>query len=157
MAASSLADALTVSSPDVSMLGSLAPDDLPDKLQLSTPDELEEQYALRSPAAALRSVPVSCSNAEITGFCTVPEAMVRLDIDSADAPHLWRRQYPIAQTLRDAASVIIDRWFQEGKIVLAHLRGVPTTTRSLSLLRRTTKGDSLEPAPVSILEHSIEC
>ena len=119
VAASSLADALTVSSPDVSMLGSLAPDDLPDKLQLSTPDELEEQYALRRQQLLSALSPSLAANAEITGFCTVPEAMVRLDIDSADAPHLWRRQYPIAQTLRDAASVIIDRWFQEGKIVLA--------------------------------------
>ena len=101
------------------MLGSLAPDDLPDKLQLSTPDELEEQYALRRQQLLSALSPSLAANAEITGFCTVPEAMVRLDIDSADAPRLWRRQYPIAQTLRDAASVIIDRWFQEGKIVLA--------------------------------------
>ena len=40
-------------------------------------------------------------------------------IDPEHESRLHRRQYPIAQTLHDAATVIIDRWYSEGKIVLA--------------------------------------
>jgi transposase InsO family protein len=119
VASSTLVESLTVSSSDASMLGSLPPDDEPDKLRLSTPAELEQQYAPYRHRLLQDLSPSLAVNANITGFCTVPEAVVRLDIDPADASHLWRRQYPIAHALSEAASVIIDRWFQEGKIVLA--------------------------------------
>jgi hypothetical protein len=119
VASSTLVDSLSVSSSDAGILGTIPSDDQPDRIQLSTPDEMEMQYAAPRQQLLQALSPLLAVNAEITGFCTVPESVVRLEIDPADAPHLWRRQYPIAQTLRDAASVIIDRWFKEGKIVLA--------------------------------------
>jgi hypothetical protein len=117
-ASSTLVDSLAASS-HASMLGSIPTEDLPERLQLSTPEQLEAQYAAPRQHLLQALSPLLATNAAVTGFCTVPEAVVRLDIDPADADRLWRRQYPIAQTLHDAATVIIDRWFSEGKIVLA--------------------------------------
>jgi RNase H-like domain found in reverse transcriptase/Integrase core domain/Integrase zinc binding domain/Chromo (CHRromatin Organisation MOdifier) domain/Reverse transcriptase (RNA-dependent DNA polymerase) len=119
VASSTLVDSLVESSSDAGMLGYIPSDDQPDSIQLFTPAEMETQYTAPRQQLLQELSPLLAVNAEITGFCTVPEAVVRLEIDPADAPHLWRRQYPIAQTLRDAASLIIERWFQEGKIVLA--------------------------------------
>jgi hypothetical protein len=118
VASSTLVDSLGVS-PDDGVLGSIPPDDQPDKIRLFTPDELEVQYAAPRHHLLRALSPLLAVNAEIKGFCSVPESTVRLDVDPADTPLLWRRQYPIAQTLREAASIIIDRWFAEGKIVLA--------------------------------------
>lgn len=119
VASSTLVDSLVMSSSDAGMLGFIPSDDQPDNIQLSTPDELEAKYAAPRQQLLQALSPFLAINSEITGFCTVPEAVVRLEIDPADALHLWRRQYPIAHSLRDAASIIIDRWFVEGKIVLA--------------------------------------
>ena len=118
VASSTLVDSLGIS-PDAGVLGTIPPDDQPDKIRLFTPDELEVQYAAPRQHLLQALSPLLAVNAEIKGFCSIPESTVRLDVDPADAPLLWRRQYPIAQTLREAASVIIDRWFAEGKIVLA--------------------------------------
>jgi transposase InsO family protein len=117
-ASSTLMDSLTASSHD-SMLGHTPADDVPERLQLSTPEQLEAQYAAPRQHLLQALSPFLETNAAITGFCTVPEAVVRLAVEPAEAGRLWRRQYPIAQTLHDAATVIIDRWFREGKIILA--------------------------------------
>ena len=113
-----LVDSLAVSS-DASMLGSIPSDDQPDRIQLFTPEQLETEYAAPRQHLLQALSPLLAINSAVTGFCTVPEAVVCLEVNPADALRLWRRQYPIAETLRDAATVIIDRWFSEGKIVLA--------------------------------------
>lgn len=118
VASSTLVDSLAVSS-DASMLGSMPTDDLPDRIQLSTPEQLEAQYAAPRQHLLQTLSPLLATNAAITGFCNVPEAVVRLEVDPADTTRLWRTQYRIAETLRAAATVIINRWFSEGKIVLA--------------------------------------
>ena len=118
VASSTLVDPLAVSS-DASMLGSMPTDDQPDRIQLSTPEQLEAQYAAPRQHLLQTLSPLLATNAAVTGFCNVPEAIVRLEVDPADATRLWRTQYPIAETLRAAATVIINRWFSEGKIVLA--------------------------------------
>ena len=117
-ASSTLVDSLSVSSSD-SMLGSMPVDDVPEKFHLSTPEQMESEYALPRQLLHQALAPLLAVNSAITGFCSVPEAVVRLEVDPADAPRLWRRQYAIAQSLHDAATVIIDRWFREGKVVLA--------------------------------------
>lgn len=121
VASSTLVDSLVQDAPssDAGVLGSIPPDDQPDKIRLSTPDELEAQYAAPRQQLLQALSPLLAVNAKITGFCSVPESTVRLEIDPADAPLLWRRQYAIAHSLREAASVIISRWLSEGKIVLA--------------------------------------
>jgi len=117
-ASSTLVDSLAVSS-DATMLGSIPSDDQPDRIQLFTPEQIETEYAAPRQHLLQALSPLLAINSAVTGFCTVPEAVVCLEVNPADALRLWRRQYPIAETLRDAATVIIDRWFSEGKIVLA--------------------------------------
>ena len=58
-------------------------------------------------------------NAALTGFCNVPEAEVRLVIDPAYENKLYRKQYPIAESMKGPCTVKIRRWLSEGKIELA--------------------------------------
>jgi len=117
VATTALLDSLSPSH-DASMLGSLPPEDQPDRIQLFTPEDLEKEYAAPRQQLLTGLAPLLSINAGITGFCSVPEAVVQLEVDTSDT-RLWRRQYPIAQSLREAASVIIGRWLTEGKITLA--------------------------------------
>ena len=59
-------------------------------------------------------------NASLTGFCKLPESVLRLDIKPGVSPSaLRRRQYRVAQQLIARVDAVIDRWFSEGKIRLA--------------------------------------
>jgi hypothetical protein len=58
-------------------------------------------------------------NAGVTGFCNLPESVVRLEVDPAKEDKLFRKQYPVAQQLRSRVSTVINNWFTAGKIELA--------------------------------------
>ena len=84
-------------------------------LSSTTPDAIQEKYSEK-----LNTLLVLLSaNEAITGFCSLPGSQVELFIDESKKHLLYRRQYPIAQTLWSLADQVITRWFDTGKIVLA--------------------------------------
>ena len=60
--------------------------------------------------------PLILANKQIpkTSFCTLPESVVHLD--TGDHKPVYRRQYPIAQTLQPVLQETIDQWLQDGTI-----------------------------------------
>lgn len=89
------------------------------RLSMRTPVDQEADFAIKRQQLLHAIAHVLSVNASVSGFCNVPEAQVRLEIDPAYEDKLWRRQYPIAETLKAAVTAIIERWYAEGKIVLA--------------------------------------
>ena len=61
-------------------------------------------------------------------FCSVPDAVVRLD--TGDAPPVWNRQYRIAHNLEELVDKQVAQWLQRGKIRTAR----PGCPYNLSLL-----------------------
>jgi hypothetical protein len=58
-------------------------------------------------------------NTNITGFCNLPESMVKLEIPTDKRDGIYRKQYNIPFSLHPLTDQIIDRWYAEGRIVLA--------------------------------------
>lgn len=82
---------------------------------LSTPADQEEYFASkRQELLAAVSSHLSI-NASLVGFCNVPEAEVRLEIDPAYEDKLYRKQYPVAETLKPKVTAVVTRWFSTGK------------------------------------------
>ena len=52
-------------------------------------------------------------------FCTHPDSVVKLSVKPEHQDKIFRRQYKMAESLREATREIIKRWFAEGKIVKA--------------------------------------
>jgi hypothetical protein len=88
-------------------------------IHVSTAPALELDYSIHRQQLLNDASSHLQINAALTGFCNVPEAEVRLVIDPAYENKLYRRQYPVAESQKAAATVIIDRWFSEGKTMLA--------------------------------------
>ena len=84
-------------------------------LYSTTPDIIKQQYNDK-----LNRLLFHLSvNESITGFSTLPTCQVELVIDESKKHLLFRRQYPIPQTLWSLANEVILRWFNTGKTVLA--------------------------------------
>jgi hypothetical protein len=84
-------------------------------LHSTTPDVIKQKY--RSKLNTL--LVYLCANEAIAGFCTLPGSQVELIIDESKKHLLFRRQYPIPQTLWSLANEVIKRWYDTGKTVLA--------------------------------------
>jgi hypothetical protein len=80
-------------------------------------EEYESQRKLLMDNSELKQLLIQ--NEKITGFCNLPEAIVKLEIDPLKAKTLWRRQYPVAQTMIAAVDRDIIRWEATGKIAQA--------------------------------------
>lgn len=102
---------------------SAAVEDMPlhsaDKLTVSTAPELEKEFSKKRLEVLAAISPLLDINRKTVGFCTFPGAEVKLQIDPKYEDKLYRRQYSVPETLKKPTTVIIDRWFREGKIVLA--------------------------------------
>jgi RNase H-like domain found in reverse transcriptase/Integrase core domain/Integrase zinc binding domain/Reverse transcriptase (RNA-dependent DNA polymerase)/Chromo (CHRromatin Organisation MOdifier) domain len=106
---------------DMAGVGALPANEAPARAQLSTSPDLEQQYA--SGRARLMADPdviqALAENDKITGFCNLPESVVHLDIDPLQKDKLFRKQYPIPESVRPQVDAIIQRWHDAGKIRLA--------------------------------------
>ena len=95
----------------------------PIRVLTSTPPELQQQYSTeRNRILTSHDIAAAITrNEAITGFCNLPEAVLKLKLDpQLDSPtHLYSRQYPLGKRAIDAAQTIISRWFETGKIVRA--------------------------------------
>ncbi|MBS4066640.1 MAG: DDE-type integrase/transposase/recombinase [Chitinophagaceae bacterium] len=96
------------------------PNELPQRILVSTPLELESEYSIKR-TSLLSDLTESLNiNQSITGFCNLPESIVSLDVDpELRTSKLYRRQYPIAQQLYEPTNAVIERWFEAGKITYA--------------------------------------
>jgi len=99
--------------------GLVSIDEQPSRVAVSTPENLEVSFSARRNALLAELQPMFEENAKITGFCNLPESVVRLEIDPSKKHTLFRKQYPIPQRLFAAADAVIMRWFETGKICLA--------------------------------------
>ena len=52
-------------------------------------------------------------------FCNHPDATVKLSVKPEHEDKIFRRQYKMPESLREATREVIHRWFKEGKIVKA--------------------------------------
>jgi hypothetical protein len=86
---------------------------------VSTTPALESDYSVQRQQLLNNVSSHLQTNAALTGFCNMPEAEVHLVIDSAYENKLYRKQYPVPETLKAKATVHIQRWFSTGKIMLA--------------------------------------
>ncbi len=84
-------------------------------LHSTTPDLITQQHRKKFNQLLVQL----SANEAITGFCTLPGAVVQLQIDETKKHTLYRRQYPIPQTLYALANDVIMRWRDTGKIILA--------------------------------------
>jgi transposase InsO family protein len=91
----------------------------PNRPVASTPVELEHIYSVKRNSLLEELAEPLAINERITGFCNLPESVVKLEIDPAKENSLYTKQYPIAQGLREPADLVIKRWFDTGKICLA--------------------------------------
>jgi transposase InsO family protein len=95
----------------------------PERVTTSTPANLEQEYQQkRDEILRLAHIQEAIQrNSTITGFCNIPESVLRLKID----PHkgtpalLYARQYPLSQKAIEAADPVIKRWLETGKITRA--------------------------------------
>jgi hypothetical protein len=76
-------------------------------------------------------------NAQITGFCTLPESVLHLAINPELAHTIYRRQYPVSESVKPFVTEIINRWFNTGRIELA-----PVGCRFNSALTMAPKRDN---------------
>ncbi|HVW99439.1 MAG TPA: reverse transcriptase domain-containing protein [Candidatus Babeliaceae bacterium] len=89
--------------------------DQPSVVTVETATELESQFKVERTKLLDTLAPLLAVNSSLTGFCNVPESMVTLSIKAEYESKLYRRQYPVAQSLIEPITKIIDRWFHEGK------------------------------------------
>ena len=95
--------------------------EIPSRPSVSTDSATEAEYERKR--AELLSDPKLVSllacNAEITGFCILPESVVEIILDPELAKKCYRRQYPIPHTLENLAHDVVMRWLATGRICLA--------------------------------------
>jgi len=99
--------------------GSIPNEELPVRVSLSSSPSLDIENAGRRAALMLRLEELLRVNANLVGFCSLPESVIKLDVAPEALPKLYRRQYKIPQTLAALADVVVQRWIASGKVTLA--------------------------------------
>ncbi|MGH2640058.1 MAG: RNase H-like domain-containing protein, partial [Rhabdochlamydiaceae bacterium] len=84
-------------------------------LSISTPPEQEKEFSVKRTELLNRLAPFLEINASLTGFCNLPEAEVRLELEPSKEHTLYRKQYKVPQALMGDVDEIVDRWYAEGK------------------------------------------
>lgn len=95
------------------------PNELPERIAVYTPQELETEYSIKRTSLLADLNESLTINQSITGFCSLPESVVSLDVNPELKAKLYRKQYPIAQQLYEPTNAVIQRWFEAGKITYA--------------------------------------
>ena len=93
----------------------------PERTTLSTTPDDESLYSsqrliIESDPGIVQALQV---NSSLTGFCSLPESIVHLEIDPQHANKLYRKQYSIPESVMSAVTDIVNRWHDAGKICLA--------------------------------------
>jgi transposase InsO family protein len=103
--------------------GHIAASEQPTRVATSTPSELEQEYSnQRERIMNLPHIMAARNHNEaITGFCNIPEAILKLKLDPerGSPTALYARQYPLSQRCIEAAEPVIKRWLDTGRIVPA--------------------------------------
>jgi RNase H-like domain found in reverse transcriptase/Integrase core domain/Reverse transcriptase (RNA-dependent DNA polymerase)/Integrase zinc binding domain/Chromo (CHRromatin Organisation MOdifier) domain/Retrotransposon gag protein/Aspartyl protease len=89
------------------------------RMGVSTPDNIKSEYAINRQILLDRLKPLLEINSTLSGFCNVPEAMVKLEVDPTKEHKLYRRQYPLPHSIIAATTEVIDRWHADRSICLA--------------------------------------
>jgi hypothetical protein len=99
-------------------VGVTSPEEMPVKPVSSTPDE--KAYHREKKEKLLRAIAPSLEkNFASPMFCTHPDSVVKLSVKPENQHRIFRRQYKMAESLREPTREILKRWLQEGKIVKA--------------------------------------
>ena len=115
----SLFDTLEITEDGV--IGTLPANEAPVRVQMSITPELEASYA-ESRGVIMNDPDVRAAieiNDKLKGFCNIPESVVHLEIDPAKQSVLFRKQFPLPHSLIPRITEIVNRWFEEGRIVRA--------------------------------------
>ena len=96
-------------------------DEVADRVKLETEVEFADEYSReREIIGKNRDISRALEmNANIKGFCNLPESVVKLEILEEHKGNLFRKPYRIAESLIARADEIISRWWNTGKIVKA--------------------------------------
>jgi len=101
--------------------GYLPEGEQPDRPETFTSPTLEVDYAAQR--AMIASDPEIIEalfiNSQLTGFCNLPESVMKLDVPVDKRDGLFRRQYNIPESLHHLVDQVVDRWYAEGRIELA--------------------------------------
>jgi transposase InsO family protein len=95
----------------------------PTRVMTSTPADLEQEYNVqRNNILSMPHIAAALQHNEgITGFCNIPEAILSIKLDPKlnNSAYLNIRQYPLSRAAITAATPVIQRWLDTGKITLA--------------------------------------
>ena len=102
-------------------IGAIPEHEQPERTSLSTTPDVESLYSsqrliIENDPDIIKALEV---NASLTGFCSLPESIVHLEIDPEQENKLYRKQYNIPESVMSAVTEIVDRWHAAGKICLA--------------------------------------
>lgn len=100
-------------------VGSIPPQELPTRPSTTTPQELEQEYAEMRGRILEHLAPLLKVNADIKGFCSDPEAVLRFSIAEEHRDRLYTRQYPLADVWTNMIKEVIERWKKAGKVIRA--------------------------------------
>ena len=100
-------------------IGELPPYEVPQRPTASTPLDKEHEYKPMRLKVLTQLSSLLKENEAITGFCTGDGSTVTLSVRSEDEQHVYSRQYPIAQSLESTVDELLQKWLQQGRIVLA--------------------------------------
>ena len=100
-------------------VGVTPPDEIPDKPVSSTPDDVEPQHRAHREKLLNAIAENLEKNFKSPMFCSHPDSIVRLSVKPENRSKIFRRQYKLAESLRDPTREILKRWLEEGKIVYA--------------------------------------
>ena len=91
--------------------GHIPQSEQPARIATSTPAELEQEYNIqRDRIMKLSHIIDACKHNEaITGFCSIPEAVLKLKLDPerGSPSNLYARQYPLSQRCIEAATPVV--------------------------------------------------
>ena len=106
---------------ELSGVGTLPLEESPERWAVSTSRSKEQEYqAHRQTLLDDPSIQSAlAANEAITGFCTLPESVVKLSVDPEKERSLYRKQYNVPKAAEAAVDEIVNRWFETGRIVRA--------------------------------------
>ena len=99
--------------------GTLPPQEAPLRPQLSTPDELDKEYAPHRTIMRERLTSLIKQAAAGVGVCTHLDSVLTITVDKQHHAKLYQKQYHIPNSLMPLLKQIIQRWQQEGRVKLA--------------------------------------
>ena len=102
-------------------IGTIPEDEKPERTSLSTTPDVESLYLsqrliMENNPAINQALEI---NSSLTGFCSLPESIVHLEIDPELENKLFRKQYSVPESIMSTITDIVDRWHAAGKICLA--------------------------------------